>query len=251
LENTSPADLVDLVLKSTGYVAYLETLSGAGPDAQTRLENLQELVSAMREFEQREQGDLRLFLERQALASDQDQIKDGSVDAVKLMTLHAAKGLEFPVVFLAGLEQDLCPHVLSARSKEGLEEERRLCYVGMTRAMDALHLTWAQQRYVFGVVEWRLPSPFLQEIPAHLLEQVGGVARGPMALQEAAALLARVQAAPKAQGYRTGARVHHAKYGFGIVLGTEGAGENLKVTVSFNKFGRKRLLAELAKLEVI
>jgi DNA helicase-2/ATP-dependent DNA helicase PcrA len=251
ISTTVPAALAERVISRVEYIPYLEGLSEAGPDPETRIENIRELISAMREFEAKEQGDLRLFLERQALASDQDDLKNGAYDSVKLMTLHAAKGLEFPVVFLAGLEQDLMPHALSVDSKEGLEEERRLCYVGMTRAMDALYLTFAAQRYVFGVVQDRLASPFLGEIPPSLLEEVGGVSRGPMALQEAAALLEKVQAAPAPKSYRPGARVRHAKYGFGIVLGTEGSGDGLKVTVAFNKAGKKKLLAEMAKLEMI
>jgi len=253
LATTAPSALAEWVINATEYITYLEGLSEAGPDPESRIENIRELISAMREFEAKEEGDLRLFLERQALASDQDDLKDGPHDSVKLMTLHSAKGLEFPVVFLAGLEQDLMPHVLSTDSKEGLEEERRLCYVGMTRAMDALHLTWARQRYVYGVIQDRLPSAFLREIPVQMMEEVGGVSRGPMALQEAAALIEKVQAHAKTQGpgFRAGARVHHAKYGFGIVLHTEGSGENLKVTVSFNKFGKKKLLAEMANLELL
>ena len=251
---TQPAALTEWVLSATGYVEYLTGLSEAGPDPESRIENIRELVSAMREFENQEQGDLRLFLERQALASDQDQIKDGALDAVKLMTLHAAKGLEFPVVLLCGLEQDLMPHVLSANSEEGVEEERRLCYVGMTRAMDALFLSWARQRYVFGVPQGRLPSPFLREIPSALLEEVGGVAYEERSsnLHEAALLLERAQQArAKEPAFRPGGRVHHPKYGFGIVLSTEGQGDGLKVTVSFNRFGRKKLLANLAKLEPV
>ncbi len=251
LPNAPPADLVEWVLSATGYVDYITEQSQAGPDPETRVENIRELVSAMREFETQEGGDLRLFLERQALYSDQDDLKNGAMDAVKLMTLHAAKGLEFPVVFLAGLEQDLCPHVLSSQSEDGVEEERRLCYVGMTRAMDTLHLSWARQRYVYGQVQERLPSPFLREIPAALLDEVRGVSAAPTGLQAAAAMLekaGRQEAAPK---MKIGARVHHAKYGFGIVLSTEGSGESLKVTVSFNRYGRKKLLANLARLEIV
>jgi DNA helicase-2/ATP-dependent DNA helicase PcrA len=251
LPNVPPADLVEWVLSAAGYVDYIAEQSQAGPDPETRLENIRELVSAMREFENQEGGDLRLFLERQALYSDQDDLKNGAMDAVKLMTLHAAKGLEFPVVFLAGLEQDLCPHVLSSQSEDGVEEERRLCYVGMTRAMDTLHLSWARQRYVYGQVQERLPSPFLREIPAALIEEVKGVGGAPMGLQEAAAMLEKANKPKAAPKLRVGARVHHAKYGFGIVLSTEGSGDALKVTVSFNRHGRKKLLANLARLEIV
>ena len=251
LPHAAPAALTEWVLSATGYVEYLTGQSESGLDPQARIENIQELISAMREFELQEEGDLRLFLERQALASDQDDLKSGQADSVKLMTLHAAKGLEFPVVFLCGLEQDLCPHVLSSQTDVGVEEERRLCYVGMTRAMDALYLTWARQRYVFGVQQARLPSPFLREIPASLVEEVGGVSLKAPGLEEAAALIAQAQAKKAQPAFRVGGRVNHPKYGFGIVLGVEGQGEEVKVTVSFNRFGRKKLLARLAKLERI
>ncbi len=253
MRTMAPAALAEWVLGATGYVEYLAGQADSGVDPQARIENIQELVSAMREFELREGGDLRLFLERQALVSDQDEIKDGvGHDSVKFMTIHAAKGLEFPIVCLAGLEYELFPHTLSSRSEEGVEEERRLCYVGMTRAMDMLHLSWARQRYVFGVPQERLPSPFLREIPPLLVEEVGGVSRAPASLMEAAALVAQAQAkAQAAPAFRTGGRVHHPKFGFGIVLGTEGAGDDLKVTVSFNRFGRKKLVAKIAKLESV
>ena len=251
-ENGSPAEVTEWLLGATGYVAYLAEQNQAGPDPETRLENVRELISAMREYEAKEEGGLRGFLERQALASDQDDLKNGGADALRLMTLHAAKGLEFPVVFLVGLEADLFPHALSAQSPEGIEEERRLCYVGMTRAMESLTLTWARQRYVFGVVQDRIPSPFLREVPADLLEEVGGVTRAPAGLAEAAAMLEKkAQAAPSGPAFRVGSRVHHAKYGFGIVLASEGSGDDLKLTVSFNRFGRKKLLAKLARLESV
>jgi DNA helicase-2/ATP-dependent DNA helicase PcrA len=253
LVGMSPAALTEWLLSATGYVEYLTTLPEGGPDPETRLENIRELVSAMREFEAQEGGDLRLFLERQALASDQDDLENGGVDSVKLMTLHAAKGLEFPVVFLCGLEEELCPHVLSMNSEDGMEEERRLCYVGMTRAMDQLTLTWARQRYVYGVVQPRLASPFLREIPASSLEEVGGVSapRAAAGLAEAAALLQQAQALQQGPAFRVGGRVHHKKYGFGIILSVEGQGDDAKVTVSFNRFGKKKLLAGVAKLEKV
>ena len=253
MRTMAPAALAEWVLSATGYVEYLTGQSEGGVDPQARIENIQELISAMREFEVREEGgDLRLFLERQTLSSDQDDLKDGIAhDSVKLMTIHAAKGLEFPVVCLAGLEHELFPHTLSSRSEDGVEEERRLCYVGMTRAMDHLFLTWAHQRYVFGVPQERLPSPFLKEIPPLMVEEVGGVTRAPMGLQEAAAFIAQAQKHAAQPAYRVGGRVHHSKFGFGIVLGTEGAGDDMKVTVSFNRFGKKKLVAKLAKLESV
>lgn len=250
----SPADLVDWVIKETGMAEYLRAQSEGGPDAQSRIENLQELVSAIREFEVSEQGDLRAFLERQALASDQDSLESGQgADTVKLMTLHAAKGLEFPVVFLAGLEEGFCPHQLSSGSADGIEEERRLCYVGMTRAMEMLYLTWASERYVFGTPQRRTPSSFLREIPMSMVEEVGGLASlpGPSTFAAAAAAFDDIRYTPTEASFHPGSKVHHRKYGLGVVLSVESSGEDEKVTVSFSRFGRKKLLASLAHLEIL
>jgi DNA helicase-2/ATP-dependent DNA helicase PcrA len=266
-EAESPADLCERALNATGYVEYITSLSSEGPDPQSRVENLQELISAMRDYEAREGGDLRSFLERQVLSSDQDALDDAAADTVKLMTLHSAKGLEFPVVFLTGIEEDLVPHVLARESKDEVEEERRLCYVGMTRAMDRLYLSWARQRYVFGVPQSRNPSPFLREIPMSLLDEAGGLPSPvrvfddapppllPPAFSSPFGTAARQVPAspppPSCGGLRVGARVHHSRFGFGIVVLTEGEGEDLKVTVRFNRYGSKRLLASVAKLEVV
>ncbi len=250
----TPADLADWVIKETNMAEYLKSQSQGALEAQSRIENLQELVSAIREFEIREQGDLRAFLERQALSSDQDSLesKEGS-DTVKLLTLHAAKGLEFPVVFLAGLEEGFCPHQLSSDTKEGVEEERRLCYVGMTRAMERLYLTFARERYVFGTPQRRSPSSFLREIPVSLIEEAGGVSERtqPSSFAAAAAAFEDLRYTPEESCFRPGTRVHHRKYGFGVVLSVESSGEDEKVTVSFSRFGRKKLLASLARLEAV
>jgi DNA helicase II / ATP-dependent DNA helicase PcrA len=157
--------------------------------------------------------------------------------------------------------------VLARESKDEVEEERRLCYVGMTRAMDRLYLSWARQRYVFGVPQMRAPSPFLREIPVNLLDEAGGLPpparifddapppRLPAALKYPFGTAPRPAATPPdhapAGGLRVGARVHHSRFGFGIVVLTEGEGEDLKVTVRFNRYGSKRLLASVAKLEVV
>ena len=254
ISTQSPADLAGWVIGETGYVEFLENRPEGDPDPESRMENLRELVSAMREFEAREGGDLRAFLERQALSSDQDGLVETGPggDTVKLLTLHAAKGLEFPVVFLAGLEEGFCPHQLSTDSPEEIEEERRLCYVGMTRAMDCLHLTWSRERYIFGTPQRRAPSPFLGEIPAGMVEQVG-LARpeGPAGFAAAAAAFHEVHYVPVESALRPGLRVHHPKYGFGVVLSVENAGEDEKVTVSFSRFGRKKLLASLARLDAV
>lgn len=254
IETQPGSEITEWLIAATGYVEYLHNQGDGAGDPMTRVENLQELVSALRQFEVAEQGDLRAFLERQALSSDQDDLDDGAgAESIKLLTLHAAKGLEFPVVVLAGLEYGLCPHILSMDSDAEVEEERRLVYVGMTRAMDRLFLTWSRERYIYGVSQQRTASPFLGEIPADMIEEVGGVSgeKAPASFQDMAAALDDIQYIPAEAGYRVGSRVHHKKYGLGIVLSTEGVGEDTKVTVSFSRFGRKKLLARLARLEVV
>ncbi|HEX9202825.1 MAG TPA: UvrD-helicase domain-containing protein, partial [Vicinamibacteria bacterium] len=163
--------LIERVLEASGYSAALAREDSQ--ESQDRLENLAELLSAAADYETREEApDLTGFLDRAALISDTDQIRDDA--PVVLMTLHSAKGLEFPSVFLVGLEEGLMPHSRSLASREALEEERRLCYVGMTRAMERLHLTRAASRQVFGQRRLSEPSRFLDEIPREDLEVTGG-----------------------------------------------------------------------------
>ncbi len=163
--------LIERVLEATGYSATLAREDSQ--ESQDRLENLAELLSAAADYETREEApSLTGFLDRAALISDADQIRDDA--PVVLMTLHSAKGLEFPSVFLVGLEEGLVPHSRSLASRDALEEERRLCYVGMTRAMERLHLTWAASRQVFGQRRLSEPSRFLEEIPREALEVSGG-----------------------------------------------------------------------------
>ena len=250
-ETVKPSELAEFVIARTRYFEYLASASDPAHDTESRADNVRELVSAMGEFEKKEGGGLRAFLERQALASDQDSLDTSERDTVKLMTLHSAKGLEFPVVFLVGMERDLLPHTFSTGTPEDIEEERRLCYVGMTRAMDRLTLTWARSRFVFGYLQDRAPSPFLQEIGAGLLEEVGG-GRQPAWIPgelRPGPIFVEPEAAPPR--FRIGSRVQHDKFGFGIVLATEGEGEDVELMVSFNKAGKKKLLASMAKLKVV
>ena len=160
----SVADITREVLTRTGYVAHLEAEQTA--EAQARLENLSELVNAADEFDRYAPGTgLQAFLEKTALLSDQDDLSSDS-GAVVLMTLHASKGLEFPVVFIAGMENGLFPHSRSFDDPAQMEEERRLCYVGVTRAQTRLFLTSAARRRVYGVEQTHMPSLFLADIPA-------------------------------------------------------------------------------------
>ncbi|MEE8218722.1 MAG: 3'-5' exonuclease, partial [Vicinamibacteria bacterium] len=177
-----------------------------------------------------------------------------------LMTLHAAKGLEFESVFLVGLEEGLLPHSRSLSGPDALEEERRLCYVGMTRAMRRLHLSWARSRQVFGQRRLSEPSRFLEEIPQHRLERTGGApavpGRGtaqvrPTAGPSPARLGAPVGPVPDEGNLRPGVRVRHPLFGVGTVLRREGRGDDLKLTVSFPGVGAKKLVARFAGLELL
>jgi DNA helicase-2/ATP-dependent DNA helicase PcrA len=238
-------------------------------ESENRLENLAELLSAAAEFDARqEDATLANFLDQISLLSDADTVRgDGSV---VLMTLHSAKGLEFDAVFLVGLEEGLVPHSrsLSGADDDALEEERRLCYVGMTRAMQHLHLSWAQSRLVFGQRRVAQPSRFLDEIPREALvlsgqpvpfgQRLGYGESGATRLGArcfAGAAEGEAWTPPPRGGATTGfppgARVRHPLFGVGTVLRSEGSGDDLKLTVSFAGIGAKRLVARYAGLEPV
>jgi DNA helicase-2/ATP-dependent DNA helicase PcrA len=249
--------LIEHTLASTGYAAALAQEDSL--ESQDRLENLAELLSAAADYEAREQQPtLAGFLDRVSLLSDLDVAKGEGDAPVVLMTLHSAKGLEFESVFLVGLEEGSLPHSRSQDSNDALEEERRLCYVGMTRARERLYLSWAQSRQVFGQRRLNQPSRFLEEIPRQRLESTGGSdlppvrrpqpARGQRWQNETDADLPPV---PDGSALRPGARVRHPLFGVGTVLRAEGSGEDLKLTVSFPGAGAKRLVARYAGLELV
>ncbi|HET7213575.1 MAG TPA: UvrD-helicase domain-containing protein [Terriglobia bacterium] len=261
------------ILDRTHYVEILDAENN--PAAESRVENLRELVNAAAEAEERGER-LAEFLDHAALVSDADNYDERA--HVTLMTLHSAKGLEFNLVFLAGMEEGLFPHKLSADDNAGLEEERRLCYVGMTRAKDRLVLTWVRERRTYGqqLQEGTRSSRFLAEVPQELLEplnatmfasrprttwgnavnSVEGVEkffsqRG-QAIKAAGSAPAIPRSRPAAPvRWRQGSKVRHPKYGVGTVLGSEGDGEDTKVTVSFPGYGRKKLVERYASLEKI
>jgi len=248
--------LTERVLELSGYGAALAREDSQ--ESQDRLENLAELLAAAVDYEAREEApSLAGFLDRAALVSETDRLRDDV--PVLLMTLHAAKGLEFESVFLVGLEEGLLPHSRSLSGEDALEEERRLCYVGMTRAMERLHLSWARSRQVFGQRRVAEPSRFLEEIPEESLERSGGLLRLPPRRGETPPRWAPpAVAAPLASGpgasaepMRPGVRVRHPLFGVGTVLRREGAGDDLKVTVSFPGVGAKKLVARFAGLEVV
>jgi DNA helicase-2/ATP-dependent DNA helicase PcrA len=262
-EGLGVKDLLSRVLEATGYSAALAQEDSQ--ESQDRLENLAELLSAAADYEAREEApSLAGFLDRVSLLSDADQVRDDA--PVLLMTLHSAKGLEFHQVFLVGLEEGISPHSRSLQREEALEEERRLLYVGMTRARERLHLSWAQSRQFFGQRRVSEPSRFLSEIPGDRLERSGGPRpaeawgdwrggyRGGGPSARPASRPAEPAAPPLAadlKGIRPGARVRHPLFGVGTVVRSDGAGDDLKLTVSFLGLGAKRLVARYAGLELL
>ena len=254
------------LIEETGYGPMLR--EERTEEAKERLQNLEELLKGMEEHRGTE-GTLQDYLEQVALVTDLDSY-DTRLDRVTLMTLHAAKGLEFPVVFMTGMEEGIFPHSRASGEGEEVEEERRLCYVGMTRAMEKLYLTHARRRRIFGDFQFNPPSRFLAEIPPDLL---AGVAAAPALHKPATHNLASIfeQLAPSPfaegdgaeesfeeevrvvpdaeEGLRIGTRVRHVRFGVGTVRRLEGAGDNRKVTVYFNTVGPKKLLLKFAGLE--
>jgi DNA helicase-2/ATP-dependent DNA helicase PcrA len=235
---------VDQVLKASGLIEHYRRDKAERGEA--RAENLDELVSAARGFtpEGAELPPLEAFLAHAALESGEGQADEWE-DCVQMMTLHTAKGLEFPVVFLCGMEEGLFPHQRSLTDLEGLEEERRLCYVGMTRAMQQLYLTWAEQRRLHGVDSYGQASRFVREIPEELLEEVRP--RVGVSLPKAVGRFRFEE--PAVGGVRLGARVRHGKFGEGVILNVEGNGAHARVQVSFERQGTKWLMVQYANLE--
>ena len=180
--DSTPSAMLEAVLDRTGYLAELE--ASRDPQDECRVDNLRELVSVAREFEEQRAGteeatSLDAFLEQVSLVADADSVPDATGGVVTLMTLHTAKGLEFPVVFLTGLEDGVFPHMRTLGDPAELAEERRLAYVGITRARDRLYLSRALSRSAWGAPSWNPPSRFLDEIPAELAEWTGEVGRAP------------------------------------------------------------------------
>ena len=241
---------VDHIINAGGLVAHYQQEKGDRGEA--RIENLNELVSAARGYEpdgESEAPPLATFLSHAVLESGEDQA-DAWEDSVQMMTLHSAKGLEFPVVFLCGMEDGLFPHTRSITDIDGLEEERRLCYVGATRAMKQLFLSYAEQRRLHGVDSYGTPSRFIREIPAELLEEVRPriqVSRPVYMPRRSAA----VEEDPAPGGIRLGQRVRHGKFGEGVILNLQGQGSHAQVQVNFERQGTKWLMLAYANLEPV
>ncbi len=219
---------------------------------QDRVENLEELVNAARQFEyQHDEGEpmseLDAFLAHAALESGDNQA-EAYEDSVQLMTLHSAKGLEFPLVFLVGMEEGLFPHSMSAEEPGRLEEERRLCYVGMTRAMRQLWLTFAENRRLHGKETFPVPSRFLREIPAEVTEEVRA---RPAVARPYSARGGSLDDTLEVSGFSLGQRVQHPKFGEGVVLNAEGQGSSARVQVNFEQVGSKWLVVAYANLQAV
>ena len=269
---TSPPDrLIGAILARTGYKDLLEAEialgGGRAIEAEGRIENLGELMNVASEH-----PDLESFLESTALVAATDVIDDG--ENVSLMTLHSAKGLEFRVVFLTGMEEGIFPHSQSLSEPDELEEERRLCYVGVTRARERLYLTHSWSRLLFGSIQQSFPSRFLKEIPEELVEDVGegvviGTGRGGLAAggwstvtaggRGAASGAAGGGARPGAEatavtsgaenlGLLPGDAVVHTRFGQGVVVEVQGEGEDARATIRFAEHGEKRFLLALSPI---
>jgi DNA helicase-2/ATP-dependent DNA helicase PcrA len=263
IRGASPAQALARVLDRSGYLAELER--EGGPEAEARLENLRELIAAAEDFERANaeirddvRSELELFLDQVALVTDLDEA-DRQGDAVSLMTTHSAKGLEYPVVYLSGMEEGILPHSNSLRDEASLEEERRLCYVGMTRAMERLTLSCAQQRLRFGSRSYGVPSRFLREIPPDVVELVRprSVSSAPVRSVRSEPSGASYdysysQEAPADTGgtVAPGLRVRHPHFGPGVVLSVSGSGPSQKLKVRFERAGVKTLVLRYANLEL-
>jgi DNA helicase-2/ATP-dependent DNA helicase PcrA len=282
--DSTPSALLEAVLDRTGYLNELERSSD--PQDESRADNLRELVSVAREFEQSRAGtdeatSLDAFLEQVSLVADADSVPDASGGVITLMTLHTAKGLEFPVVFLTGLEDGVFPHLRTLGDPAELAEERRLAYVGITRARERLFLSRALSRSAWGAPQWNPPSRFLDEVPAELVEWSGAVGRSGQPFgygdeppsryadhgyratsgsgSSAQARLAATRLA--SGGLRGGAgnravpslepgdRVTHDSWGLGTVVATRGAGDGAQAQVDFGTAGLKWLMLRYAPLQ--
>ncbi len=253
-------ELTDHVLHKSGLREHFR--QEKGEKAQTRLENVEELVSATRQFVEEADGDispLDAFLANAALEAGETQSSD-SQDYVQLMTLHSAKGLEFPTVFLAGVEEGLFPHSMSVEEPGRLSEERRLCYVGITRAKKKLYISYAESRRMHGNEQYHRPSRFLNEIPKELLEEVRiktHISRavpsyGSDTFSKTAQTRPVYSSVPQSQeinGLKLGQRVRHPTFGEGVILSYEGQGNHARIQVKFSQVGAKWLVAAYAKLE--
>lgn len=244
----SLAKQADHLIKASGLYAMYQ--AEKGEKAQARLENLQELVTACKQFVVPEEAEnmtpIGAFLAHASLEAGETQAGSHQ-DAVQMMTMHSAKGLEFPLVFLAGMEEGMFPSQMSGTETGRLEEERRLCYVGMTRAMQKLYLCYAESRRVYGQIKHHQASRFIQEIPSECIEEVRLRSSVSRPVQNRFSP-ATSHMAFESSGFELGQRVFHKKFGEGTVLNYEGSGDHARVQVNFDDAGSKWLVTSYAKL---
>ncbi|WP_321283360.1 DNA helicase II [uncultured Vibrio sp.] len=240
----------DHVIKYSGLFAMYE--QEKGEKSKARIENLEELVTATRQFEKPEEAEemslLTAFLTHAALEAGEGQA-DEFEDAVQLMTLHSAKGLEFPLVFMVGVEEGMFPSQMSAEEAGRLEEERRLCYVGMTRAMQKLYITYAEMRRLYGQDKYHKPSRFIRELPETCLDEVRMKAQVSRPSTSGRFSQTAVKENFNETGFSLGTRVMHPKFGEGTIINFEGSGPQSRVQIAFNGEGIKWLVTAYAKLE--
>jgi DNA helicase-2/ATP-dependent DNA helicase PcrA len=254
--------IIGRVLDGSGYLDALAKEST--PDAESRRDNLLELIASARDFAaaneelaDEDRSPLELFLDQVALISDLDGWEDRE-ERVSLMTVHSAKGLEFPIVFLAGMEERIFPHASASGDEESLEEERRLCYVAMTRAMDQLYVTHAGARLRYGERSFQTPSRFLDEIPDALVERIESRRGRPSARRS------RFESGDSSfdysysqetgdggDGVQPGTRVRHPVFGAGQIMAVQGAGLNQKLKIRFERVGMKTVVVRYANLELV
>lgn len=256
-ETYSVPNLIQIILDDTGYVRELEASGDVEDEA--RIENIQEFISAAAEFDKTsEDKSLGAFLEGVALISDIDTVKDDE-HAVIIMTLHSAKGLEFPVVFMAGMEQGVFPHMQSMEDEEDMEEERRLCYVGITRARQKLYMSYAFERTLFGRTQCNAVSEFIEEIPRDCIE---GMETEPAAKPKETAAQKIISRPPvlskqeervlsNGNNIKAGVKVNHKKWGMGTIIAAVKKNDDYEITVAFDNLGIKKLSAKYAPIEFL
>ena len=243
-DNLTLEEITEQAIQVSGLIDYYE--KEKGERGQARVENLEELVSAAKQFaaQDDELSPLQQLLDSAALDAGDAQAEEHE-DSIQMMTLHSAKGLEFPLVFLAGMEENLFPHRMSLEEPGRLEEERRLCYVGITRAMEKLVMTYAESRRLHGSENYNTPSRFIREIPAELLQEV----RLHTAVSRPVSSI--TQAEIPDTGLSLGQRVYHQIFGEGTVLNFEGRGSSARVEVNFDDEGSKWLVLQYANLQLL
>lgn len=246
LQSITLAELLETLLQTTGLIPYLQKQH---PEtAKNKLENLQELIHALAQYQAQNTSSSTLLLASNFIAEisldnrnpNEKKAEQDNQSQVQLMTLHAAKGLEFKEVYLTGMEEGLFPHKMAIQDGRELEEERRLCYVGMTRAMETLHVSYAENRRVFNQDNYQIPSRFIQEIPSKHINYVSSNMQQPSHHQFQA---------HSNQAWQLGTNVKHPTFGEGTILNTEGSGPQCRIQVRFRQHGVKWLIAEYAKLE--